>query len=190
MSIKDLIKKYENNGEKTKWLSLKDDGDSALVRILHSDVDDLDVYEVHEAEVDGFKQTIKCNGDGCKMCNEGIKAKLAVFLQMMDLEDENNIKIWRRGVNDLKMLLEEITENGPLNKRNYKIKRIGKKGSPTTKYQFFAKETSEIELKERVKLEGFFVKVVSNDEMSKIIEGNFTFKKDTFAPGGNDDTVF
>lgn len=178
MSLKDLIKKYENTGGKTNWLSLKDDGDSVMVRFLHSDENDLDVYEVHEAEVDGFNQSIKCNGEDCYMCREGLKAKLAVYLQMMDLEEDNEIKVWRRGVTDLKRIIEEIEENGKLNERNYKIKRIGKKGDTKTTYQFYAKDKCEMELKEKVKLEGFIIKVISNEDMKKVVDGNYTFKKD------------
>ena len=36
MGLQDLIKKYDNGGfSKTGWFQLKDDGDSAVVRLLH-----------------------------------------------------------------------------------------------------------------------------------------------------------
>lgn len=63
-SLGELINKYESQGfSKAGWFSLKDDGDSATVRMLHkgaigtepdgSPKYDLDVYEVHKLDVDG-----------------------------------------------------------------------------------------------------------------------------------------
>lgn len=177
MNLRDLVTKYESQSGKTQWLQLKDDGDSALVRFLHSDEEDLDVFEVHEFEVDGFNQSIKCNGEGCHMCANGNRPKLAMYLQMLDLEDKE-VKVWRRGVSDIKKILDEIAENGDLNKRDYKIKRIGKKGSTNTTYQFYAKDKCEREMPERKDIQGFLVRVVSNEDMKSIMNGTFTFKKD------------
>lgn len=185
MDLKALINKYENNGEKTEWLSLKDDGDSAMVRFLHSNESDLDVFEVHNFEVDGFNQSIKCLGEECVFCKEGHRPQLKMWLQMMDLEDDNKIKIWSRGVSDIKKILEEIAENGNLNERDYKIKRVGKKGSTKTQYLFYAKDKKEMELKERKKVEGYFVRVVTPEDMYSIINGTFTFKKDNVGTENN-----
>ena len=179
MNLKDLISKYENNGEKTEWLSLKDDGDNVMVRFLHSNENDLDVFEVHNFEVDGFNQSIKCLGEGCTMCEKGHRPQLKIWLQVLDLEDENKIKIWSRGVSDIKKIMEEIAENGNLNARDYKIKRVGKKNSTKTQYLFYAKDKSDMELPERKQVEGFYVKVVTPQDMVDILDGTFTFKKDT-----------
>lgn len=179
MNLKDLISKYENNTEKTEWLSLKDDGDSAFVRFLHSNENDLDVFEVHNFEVDGFIQNIKCLGEECVFCKQGHRPQLRMWLQMLDLEDDNKVKIWSRGVSDIKKILEEIAENGNLNERDYKIKRSGRKGSTKTQYLFYAKDRKERELKERKPVEGYFVKVVTPLDMESILEGTFTFKKDS-----------
>lgn len=177
MDLRSLVEKYESSGEKAKWLQLKDDGDSALVRFLHKDENDLDVFEVHSIEVDGFMQSVKCLGDDCELCKSGNRPQLRIWLQMIDLEDDE-VKIWNRGVTDIKRILEEISENGNLNERDYKIKRIGKKGSTKTQYVFYAKDKKERELKERKKVEGYFVKVVTNEDMRDMLNGNFTFKKD------------
>lgn len=62
-TLGELLNKYENQGTKAGWFSLKDDGDSATVRMLHkgqigtepdgSPKYDLDVLEVHKMDVDG-----------------------------------------------------------------------------------------------------------------------------------------
>lgn len=193
-SLKDLIKKYENTSGKTKWLSLQNDGDSATVRFLHKGAEDLDVYEVHEVEVDGYTQKIKCLGENCVFCEQGLRPKLTVILQMMDLEDGNEVKVWQRGVNDLKKILGEIEENGNLNERDYKIKRMGKKGSNTTTYSFYAKDKVERKLAEKINVEGFIIRVVTPADMVKILEGDFTFKREQGSTIGNtksesDDTM-
>lgn len=182
-NLKDLIKKYEENstgGNFPKWLDkLKDDGDNVMVRFLHSDDEDLDVYEVHTVEVDGFNQKIECIGEGCPLCKAGNKKSLRMFLQMVDLDDKDMpIKIWERGIGDIKKILEEIEENGALNKRDYKIKRIGKKGSTQTMYMYYAKDKEEREIPQRAKVVPYYVKSCSADDMRAILSGNFTFKKE------------
>ena len=63
MGLQDLINKYDNGGfSKTGWFQLKDDGDTATVRLLHKgevgvkdgETDyDFPIYEVHKLDVDG-----------------------------------------------------------------------------------------------------------------------------------------
>ena len=97
-SLGELINKYESQGfSKAGWFSLKDDGDSATVRMLHkgaigtepdgSPKYDLDVFEVHKLDVDGSgrDRTVLCKGEGCELCKAGIKSQLRMFLQMLSL---------------------------------------------------------------------------------------------------------
>lgn len=178
LDLRALVSKYENQNGKTQWLQLKDDGDSVMVRFLHSNEHDLDVFEVHTVEVDGFNQSVECLGDECPLCKAGNKPSLRIWLQMVDLAD-NEIKVWSRGVSDIKKILEEIAENGNLNERDYKIKRSGKKGSTKTQYLFYAKDKCERELPERKNVKGFLVRTVTHEEAEQILTGTFTFKKDT-----------
>lgn len=179
MNLKDLLAKHENTGNKefpkVSWLSLKNDGDSAMVRILHKDADDFDVYEVHEVEIDGFKTKVKCLGEGCPLCNALGNPKLRMFLQMIDLSD-NSHKIWERGVQDIKALLSEIEENGDLNRRQYKIKRNGVKGSTQTTYQYYAKDLLQGEAPARVKVLGYYVRELTAEQMVQALNGTFSFK--------------
>ncbi|MGL5460746.1 MAG: hypothetical protein ACRDBY_14110 [Cetobacterium sp.] len=191
-NLKDLIKKYEesnNGGDFPKWLSsLKNDGDNVMVRFLHSNEDDLDVVEVHKVEVDGYEQKIECNGDNCLFCKRGLKKQLRMFVQMLDLSD-NTVKIWERGITDIKTLLEEIDENGDLDRRDYKIKRSGAKGSKKTLYMYYAKAESIRELPARTPIHPWYVKQCTNTDMQLILDGNFTFKKDTLDTSNNNDNA-
>ena len=75
MNLRDLIAKHENNNNggnkefpKVNWFSLKNDGDEMVVRFLHKDENDLEAYEVHEVEIDGYKTKVQCAGQGCPLC--------------------------------------------------------------------------------------------------------------------------
>ena len=73
MGLQDLINKYDNGGfSKTGWFQLKDDGDTATVRLLHKgevgvkdgETDyDFPIYEVHKLDVDGRLQLNKGNNN-------------------------------------------------------------------------------------------------------------------------------
>lgn len=193
LDLKGLLEKYESNSEKIEWIALKDDGDFVEVVMLHSDENDLDAFEVHNLEVDGFNNSIECLGENCPFCAEGIKTQLKVWIQMVDLGDNNKVKIWSRGITDIKKLLEEIAENGNLNERKYKIKRSGAKGSNKTSYGFYAKaklKKDELELPVRKTVLGFYVRQVSPEDAVKILSGDFTFKKDKDLLSNDSTAVF
>lgn len=195
-SLKDLMGKYENQGfSKTGWFSLKNDGDTATVRMLHkgqigtepdgSPKYDLDVYEVHKMDVDGSgtDRTILCKGDECEICKSGHKAKLRMFLQMLNLDEKNpdkQLQLWERGMVDIKQILGIIEEYGDLDERDIKIKRSGAAGSLKTSYQYFPKDKSERELPERQKLIGSLILDLNREDQIKAIEGCLDLKK-----GGN-----
>ena len=48
--------------------SLKADGDTAVVRILHTTVSSIEVETTHRITVDGKTKRIKCIGEGCPLC--------------------------------------------------------------------------------------------------------------------------
>lgn len=195
-SLGDLLNKYEGQVSKTGWFSLKDDGDSATVRLLHrgqigTEPDgqpkyDLDVFEVHKMDVDGSgkDRTILCKGENCEICKSGHRPQLRMFLQMLNLDEkdkEKQLQLWERGITDIKTLLGLIEEYGDLNARDIKIRRSGAKGSLKTTYQFFPKDKSERELPERQNLVGTLILDLSPEDQIKAIEGRLETKKS----GGN-----
>lgn len=195
-SLGDLLNKYEGQVSKTGWFSLKDDGDSATVRLLHrgqigTEPDgqpkyDLDVFEVHKMDVDGSgkDRTILCKGENCEICKSGHRPQLRMFLQMLNLDEkdkEKQLQLWGRGITDIKTLLGLIEEYGDLNARDIKIRRSGAKGSLKTTYQFFPKDKSERELPERQNLVGTLILDLSPEDQIKAIEGRLETKKS----GGN-----
>ena len=191
-SLGDLINKYDNQGAKAGWFSLKDDGDSATVRMLHkgqigtepdgAPKHDLDVFEVHKLDVDGSgkDRTVLCKGEDCEICKSGSKAQLRMFLQMLNLDEkdkEKQLQLWERGITDIKQILGIIEEYGDLNSRDIKIKRCGAKNSLKTTYQYFPKDKSERELPEKQNLIGNLILDLSREDQIKAIEGRLEIKK-------------
>ena len=75
------------------FFSLKGDGDSAVVRFLYNDVDDVEGYAVHEVEIDDKKRYVNCLRDynspidDCPFCRAK-KYQIAKLFVPLYNEDE------------------------------------------------------------------------------------------------------
>lgn len=183
MNLRDLIAKHENNNNggnkefpKVNWFSLKNDGDEMIVRFLHKGENDLEAYEVHEVEIDGYKTKVQCAGQGCPLCAALGNPKLRMFAQLID--GEGNHYIWERGITDLKNLMALIGEYGYLCDKTYKIKRCGQKGSTNTTYTYMPKSDCTTPVKDRVKTLGFYVKVLTHEQMIQALNGTLSLRKE------------
>ena len=194
MGLLDLIKKYDNGGfSKTGWFQLKDDGDSAVVRLLHKGevgVDpqtgepdyDFPVFEVHKLDVDGSgrDRTVLCKGEGCELCKSGNKPSLRMFLQMVNLDEKDKdkqVQLWERGLTDIKQMIGLTSEYGDLTKRNIKIVRSGAKGSLKTTYQYFPKDPTDMDVPEPQSLVGSLILDLNKEDQIKAIEGRLQLSK-------------
>ena len=105
MGLQALLDKYDGGFTKTGWFQLKDDGDTATVRLLHKGqvgVEegtgepkyDFPIYEVHKLDVDGSgrDRTVLCKGEGCELCKSGNKPALRMFLQMINKDEKDKDK--------------------------------------------------------------------------------------------------
>ena len=191
MSLGSLLKKYDK-GNGGGWFSLKDDGDSATVRLCHKGEDgkepdgepryDFPVYEVHKLDVDGSgrTRTCLCKGEDCEFCKSGDKAQLRVFLTLLNLDEPDEskrVQLWERGITDIKNLLGLAEEYGDLTKRDMKIKRSGAKGSMKTTYQFLPKDPSEREVPEPQQVLGSLILDLNREDQIKAIEGRYVTDK-------------
>jgi hypothetical protein len=202
MGLQDLINKYDNGGfNKAGWFQLKDDGDTATVRLLHkgeigTEPDtgepryDFPIYEVHKLDVDGSgrDRTVLCKGENCEICKSGNKPSLRMFLQMVNLDEKDKdkqIQLWERGLTDIKQLLGLTGEYGDLTQRDIKIKRSGAKGSMKTTYQFFLKDKTERDIPEPQNLVGNLILDLNREDQIKAIEGRLQLKKDDNSGNNN-----
>lgn len=204
MGLQALMAKYDNGGfNKTGWFQLKDDGDSATVRLLHhGEVGqeengepkyDFPIFEVHKLDVDGSgrDRTVLCKGEGCELCKSGNKPSLRMFLQMINKEEKDKdkqVQLWERGLVDIKNMLGLAGEYGDLTKRDIKIKRSGAKGSMKTTYQYFPKDPSDMEVPEPQDLIGTLILDLNAEDQIKAIEGRYVTKKADNSNGGDDGT--
>ena len=202
--LQGLLDKYGNgNFSKTGWFQLRDDGDTATVRLLHKgeigkDENgepefDFPIYEVHKLDVDGSgrDRTVLCKGEGCELCRSGNKPQLRMFLQMINHDEKDKdkqVQLWERGITDIKNMIGLAGEYGDLTQRDIKIKRSGKKGDLKTTYQFFPKDKSEMEIPEPQNLVGSLILDLNNEEQIKAIEGRYVTKKNGNNGGSDDDT--
>jgi hypothetical protein len=183
LSIKDALEKFKGV-ENNEFFTLKNDGDSAVVRFLYdvstSDVDteDLDAYPVHEVMINGKKRYIKCSQESdCEGCRKLGKPVLKMFAQVLD-ERDGKVKTWERGRTFVVDLIGYINKYGKLSGRKYEIVRHGKAGDQQTKYQMFPLDRDELSyaaLQEKgvnkqdlVARKGFILER-TNDEVNKII---------------------
>lgn len=200
MGLQALLNKYEGSFTKTGWFQLKDDGDTATVRLLHkgeTGVDengepsyDFPIHEVHKLDVDGSgrDRTVLCKGEGCELCNAGNKPSLRMFLQMLNLDEKDKdkqVQLWERGLTDIKNMLGLAGEYGDLSQRDIKIKRSGAKGSLKTTYQFFPKDKSDRDIPEPQDLVGSLILDLDKEDQIRAIEGRLQLNKNS---GNNEES--
>lgn len=113
---------------------LKNDGDVAVVRFPYHSMSDISFETTHAITFPGRKypSRVRCAGDNCQFCNEGIKLDTRFFAKALVyvVDEANNIKIvnavWDRPSAfadiDIKNLIQEY---GDLSEQLFKIKRNG-----------------------------------------------------------------
>lgn len=179
--------KYQSSGN-GGYFSLKDDGDSAVVRFLYNQPDgsDIDYFLVHEVQIDGKKRYVSCNSvdengeshpDDCPLCKAGNKPKEKLFLQLVASDNPDSVQIWERGSSFVSKIITYLNEFGNLSSVKIKVIRRGKKGDQKTQYEFMpmGKDNVKLEdLPQKQELEGSLIIKANIDEMNQIIAGTYT----------------
>ena len=139
----DNVDKYGGKGG-AGYFSLKGDGDSAIVRFLYKDVDDVEGYAVHEVEIDGKKRYVNCLReynqpiDDCPFCRAK-KFQVAKLFVPVYNEDEQKVQVWERG----KKFFQKISglcsryNKAPIYQQTFEIVRSGKPGDTQTTYEIY-----------------------------------------------------
>jgi len=127
---------------------LKDDGDSAIVRIMAESKADIDANYIHEVEVDGRTVKVSClrNAEDptavCPLCDSGVKPVIKTYIHFIEyVEDETGKlvgvpSLFERSKDYIEKLTTLIDEYAPLHTNVFKIVRRGKAGDKDTKYEF------------------------------------------------------
>lgn len=93
-----------------KYFNLNKKDDSAIVRILHSSVKNIEYAQIHRVTIDGKNKNIKCIRENCPLCNNnGSEASTKIYIHLFDYAD-NCEKVWVR-TDKIINQLKEIEEN-------------------------------------------------------------------------------
>jgi len=191
--LRDALKVDDKlNSQGGGFFSLKDDGDTAEVRFLYEDDNDVDYAFVHKTEVNDKQRYVECLGEECVLCDTEGKPQLKLFLQLLQ---DGEVKLWERGKTFIPQYISLAERYSPLYDYEFEIERQGKKGSPQTKYQIFKLDDSDkldpevLEQKQQIKDgKNGFVLQLNASEMEDLVNGEFELKKEdkeTKQEGGN-----
>lgn len=135
-----------NNNGRIGIFSLKNDGDEAIVRIMHDNVNDFDILTTHPITLGGKFRSINCIReprdpmDNCPLCKNGTKVQSRIFIHMIQYvtNEQGQIEakpvVWERSISYATKLKNDIDEYGPLSNCIFKIRRNGKAGDMQTTY--------------------------------------------------------
>lgn len=122
------------------YFAIRDDKETATVRFLYENEEQLDLYAVHEVDLAGRKRYVGClNTSDCPFCQAGNKPKARLFLQLIDSRDEK-IKVWERGAKFFSVISGLINRYGTLIDREFDVERQGAKGDQQTQYLLYPLE--------------------------------------------------
>lgn len=122
----------ENNNQKQRpwFFSLNADGDSAVVRLLHTTTATIEKVTSHRVQIAEKYKRVKCIGDGCPLCEKS-QADERIYVHLYDYTD-NKEKVWERTDKILPQLDKLLESWNPLNSAVVKIVR---KGDAFPKYE-------------------------------------------------------
>ena len=139
-------KQYSGRSRSVGYFSLKDDGNSAIVRFLVDDINDVPVYAVHRVSINGKMRAVSCIRepkdpvDKCPLCSSEKQLQYRIYVPMLEYvtDEHNNVqvyaRIWERPASYSGKLSSLISEYGPLSDNVFKIVRNGRAGERGTTY--------------------------------------------------------
>ena len=129
------------------FFNLKNNGDEAIVRIMHDSVNDFDILTTHNVNIGGKYRKVSCLRDprdpidNCPLCAAGQSIAQRFFIHMVQYDNVDGqivpkAVVWERTANEYgKKLKSMIDEYGPLSDCIFKVKRNGAAGYMKTTYE-------------------------------------------------------
>ena len=143
----DSIRQTNNSSNnKVSYFSLKNDGDSAIVRFMHDSIESFDVVNCHDVTVSGQRRRVGCvwekdkPADYCPLCASGNPFKQRMYVHLIEYVKDNNgnitpvAKVWDRPVSYAYKLRDYLNNYGPLSDVIFTVKRNGAAGDQGTTY--------------------------------------------------------
>lgn len=173
------MQEAENYGAvKNNYFSLKDDGDTAIIRFLYNDINDVEGVSTHEVELpDGKKMDVECLRayneplHKCPLCEAGYKVNAKLFIPIYDVSSKES-KIWTRGRTFFQKLSSLCSRYNPLVSMPFEIERCGKKGDTNTTYETYPTQSDNAMIEDfpEIKAEGLVFQVKTAEEMRTYLE--------------------
>ena len=135
------------------YFSLKNDGDTARVRLMYNGVDDVEGLSVHRVEVDGKNRYVNCLRnyndplDVCPFCRERMYTTAKLFIPVYNI-DEDKVQVWERGKKFFQKLSSLCSRYPNLVSHIFEIERNGKSGDTQTTYELYEIEKDDTTLED------------------------------------------
>ena len=137
----------QSTGPRIGFFYLKNDGDEAVVRIMHDSTADFDMCAVHNVDVgNGRKRNVNCIRtpkepiENCPLCAANVPVYTKIFIHLIEYvrDEQGQIqavpKVFERPASYATTLKQLLDEYGPLSDNIFKIKRSGAPNSRDTRY--------------------------------------------------------
>lgn len=137
----------QQNGDKpyVGYFTLKNDKDTAIVRIMHDSPEDFDMVVGHRITINDKLRLVSClnekaGDDKCPLCAAGKKTEDKIYIHLIEYTKDANgqivatPKVWERSAYYANTLINNINNYGPLSDCIFKITRNGVAGSKKTTY--------------------------------------------------------
>ncbi len=135
----DQVDNYKPAGNGS-FFSLANDGDYERVRLMYNDMNDVELFSVHEIDLgNGQTQWVNCLReydepvDNCPLCAAGNKLQVKMWVPLY-IENTGEVKVWERGRTFVAQIESSARRFNPLASTIFEIERNGKKGDQNTTY--------------------------------------------------------
>ncbi len=193
-----MVENYKPAGAGS-FFSLANDGDYESVRLMYNTMEDVELFSVHEVEVNGQTYWVNCLREydqpvhECPLCAAGNKLQVKMWVPLY-LTKTQEVKVWERGRTFVSKLESAARRYNPLCSCIFEIERNGKKGDQNTTYELMYVEKDDTQLQDLPELPqvaGSIVKELTADQMEDYLQtgqvpfGNNTDKPQTRNPASD-----
>lgn len=140
------IEQYRSEGsgdfKKINYFSLRDDKETARIRLLYKGAEDIEGYTVHRVKVGDYELPVNCllekdrPIDDCPFCREKYAKQARVYVPVFD-ESANEFKFWDRPNSFYGQLSGLCSRYPNIVSQVFEVERSGERGSNRPSYQFY-----------------------------------------------------
>lgn len=132
---------------------LKEDKETAKVRFMYNDIDDVEGMSVHQVEINDKKRYVNCLRnyndpiDVCPFCRERMFTSAKLFVPIYD-DETGDVKIWERGKKFFGKMSSICSRYKNTVSHVFEIERNGKKGDTSTTYEIYEVDRDDTTLED------------------------------------------